>query len=110
MISDVPSQLSHNEVVEKVQLAIQTREWKGKTSKPKDLKTSILHPGSMHNCHSPCRRSPSSVDTIKRSVVIKLSLSCVRDSVISRASRLVKTDAQAVFSTGETSRIFIQSL
>ena len=114
MISGVPTQLTHNEVVHNVATAldlssaskfiIETRDWKEKTSKAKNLEMFTPQPG--HN--RSLRRGSSSIgDTNRRSVVLKLSSTCVRDTFIFRDSKLAKTNAQTVFSTGGSSRIFI---
>ena len=118
MISGVPSQLSYNQVVDNVsaaldlpsagQFIVEAREWKARIPKPKDRKISTPQPS--HDSYSLHHRSPSIGVTNRRSVVLKLSSSCVRDTFISRASKLARTNAQAVFGMGGSSRVFIQPL
>ena len=127
MVSGVPSQLSYNEVVDNVsatvdlppagQFIVEAREWKARILKPKDRKIPTLQPS--HDCYSLHHGSPSiyllynlylSGVTNRRSVALKLSSPCVRDTFISRASKLAKTNAQAVLATGGSLRVFIQPL
>ena len=73
MISGVPTQLTHNEAVDKIATAlvfpsaskfiIETRDWKEKTSKPKSLEIVTPQPGRNR---SPLRHESFSISDINR--------------------------------------------